>query len=286
MTNFSLEVLLRWASTEECPCQLEWSFLSSQFPKFTTSHVLVGEDAADVSFGGGLSWAVEIFNLFHPPKPSALDTQEQPALTPRRSARLAGQRTQQVISSQEIRGCASPTTSPGADPESYVGAAEPLSPLFPPLFPLSPPSFGYQHSSVSLEHTSWAALQGASGASLPRPQEGFSPSLHDSTRARTFPNPGSEDEFRDDIDQPNSPTSLTTAPTRQTTPGWDFDMADTNSREHGRMKVHTPLNTLSQRRQDAEMVFASTGDRSAMFAVLNSAAQDSEAWHPSGLARF
>ena len=284
MTAFSLEILLRLASTGESFCQLEWNFPSYQFPNFTTRHVLVEEGMDDVCFSGGLNWAARIFNHFHPLQPTRLDLEEE-TLPPTESN--SHQKTRQKLT--DGRPCGDDTGSESQTPWLGAGSDEfPIStPFEVPGTPLSTPPFHLDDGKIASVLRDPLAPPHDTALDLPCSLLGLSQNTLDSPTASGPTNSEYSDDWRDQAGSPTSQMSLTTGTTRQSTPEWDYDTPCGNDLiSQPSVKDQAQIDTLSQRRQEAESLYARNGDSSAILAVLDSAAQYSAAWFPSGFARF
>jgi hypothetical protein len=265
MTALSPDILSDWANSGNVSFKLEWTFLTRHaFPKFTTSHLLVQEDVADVSFGGGLGWALKIFRRFHPLQPFVWSLGEMPT----QPVHQRSTKPHQPIS-----------------PRVQLGTPILNTSEFPAL-PVSISSFSLASEPQSLPQVDpWMMTQDRWNSMSPHPQGSLHVGSHNQDPSRAVPY--LDEESGDDGDQPGTPASLTTATTRQSTPTGDNDAAACSSRSsHEHIKNQDYLNSLSQQRKAAERLYANTGNSNALFSVISSAARDSEAWHPSGLARF
>ncbi|KAK0641221.1 hypothetical protein B0T16DRAFT_211526 [Cercophora newfieldiana] len=266
MTAFTSDALLDLARKGTVSCRVEWSFLTCHsFPKFTTIHLLVLGDGAHISFGGGLSRFREIHRRFNPPQPHTSASREL-------QGRGASQENTEVVS-QLPSSRAEPTVPPAGNTSD------------PSVVPVSISSFSLGHGQPQRPRHSglWMPPQDNLLSALHRPLGGFPWNTQDTSAASHF---GQDNALRDDIDQPNTPGSLTTATTRQSTPDQDSDATQGGNWVHEQPKYQDHLDLLSRQRQEAERLYNNTGNSSALFSVLDSAARDSEAWHPSGFSRF
>lgn len=254
LTRFSASFLLGWASTGERFCQLEWIFQDFQFPKFTTRHVLVEEEATEIGFAGGLKWAYDMLLSFHPP----LETSDEPELE--HSPIPDSPKSDQTEGYDFCDGSSSRTcdNAAGYGP-AHGGPYVPLESSLPRI-PNFPPFSAPQCGDIA--------------SRLP---------AKDLTAAQGYPALRYEDDCTDEL---ASLTSLTTGTTRPSSPELPTETPYGRSRPDQYPIDREKLEALSQQRQAAVAQYEKNGDKSAMLSLLNSAAQFDGAWDSAGFARF
>jgi len=253
LTRFSASFLLSWVSKGERFCQLEWIFPNFQFPKFTTRHVLVQEEASHIAFAGGLQWAYDMLLYLHPSLETSGDLE------------LEHSSTQDFTEPQQIQGdelCG----------VSYSGSCDSIDAgqtSGVPYAPLDPPFAGFSGFPLPLTHQQAGMTSGLTAKDL-TPPEGY-PSL------------GYEDDYSD---EPGSPTSLTTGTTRPSSPELPNETHYGRSRPDQHPVDQERTEDFSRQRQAAVAQYEENGDKSAMLSVLNRAAQFDGVWDSAGFARF
>jgi len=284
LTNFSLGLLLNWASTGDCFCKLEWIFPSYKFPKFTTRHVLVQEGTDDVSFSGGLNWAIKILEYFHPPEDVLDDEDTQFSPT---ESHFAHQQPQQILPYERPhQACTeSPveTTYDAADCVCLPGVTSALPETLPsaPSLPLR-----YGKPPVYTQPEFLISQQMDMDASIPSSPKMFPDFAGQSTAIQTSLGCEIGDNYTDEDEDLRSSMSLTTATTRQSSPECLNSTPYGNSRQNFNAEERDRIEALSHQRQEAASQYARNGDSTSTFAVLDSAAQFRWAWDSSGFARF
>ncbi|KAH6843114.1 hypothetical protein B0I37DRAFT_212197 [Chaetomium sp. MPI-CAGE-AT-0009] len=82
----SIENLKQWTEASECFVKMVWIFPGWDHPRFTTRHLVVTDTApGNVSFSGGLDWAVKMWKAaqrFQPPSCPFLGRQIPPGWNP------------------------------------------------------------------------------------------------------------------------------------------------------------------------------------------------------------
>jgi hypothetical protein len=264
MTSFSAEILVRLASTGEAFCKMEWGFPDYPSPNFTTRHILVPEGLDEVYFSGGLDWAIQIFHFFHPSQSAGLDIEEQ---SPSPTEISSHQQAQQAPS------CTNHQDDIEADLEADWSDFDLERP------PSTSPELSETPPALSSLHLDNGRLPSAT-TGLFRSFGGVTPDAHD------YSNSEYGYDNNHGADPPMSPMSLTTGTTRQSTPEWISDTPNDDSHTGQSIKDQEQIKLLSWRKQEAQRLYVRNGDSTATLDVLNSAAQISEAWFPSGFARF
>jgi len=248
MAALSPDILSHLRGTKNITCKLVWSIPPFTFPKFTTSHALVGGDSTGVSFSGGLDWAIKISHRFNSSR--SMPTRNSQGESESGSNFVPPDRGVEPSTGETLQGPGLPISISSV----LLGEERPLA------YPSQMPA-----------HSGWRLFQDVGSPA----------------RGRTFQPSEHENACADDAEQPNSPASLTTATTRHTTPDLDHETAFHSDWAPSRVPGQSNhLDMLSRRRQEAERLYAETEDASSIFSLLDSAVQDNEAWHPSGLPRF
>jgi hypothetical protein len=264
MTSFSAEFLVRHASTGEAFCKMEWGFPDYPSPNFTTRHILVPEGLDDVYFSGGLDWAIQIFHFFHPSQSAGSDIEEEAPSPPESCSHQQAQQTPSCIDHQD-------DTEAEIETDWSAFGLE-RAPSTPPELSETPLAL----SSLHLDNCRHPSVT----TGLFRPFGGVTPDAHD------YSNSDYGYENNDIANPPMSPMSLTTGTTRQSTPEWISDTPSDDNHTGQSIKDQEQIKLLSQRKQEAQRLYARNGDSSATLDVLNSAAKVNAAWFPSGFARF
>jgi len=261
LTSFGLKKLLSWAASGDCFCTVDWAFWespkSSSHPGFSTRHLLTVEETADISFSGGLAWALRLLALLQRPhlasfvgrqavqdpcperinpQPSRKHSQHGPHPSPpesnQRRARLAI--TQQGVRQTIDRHLLHPSTPLPYHPNTTTQNT--------PITRVTTPAI--QH------FPSWAC------------------------------------EEDSDADQPESPEPLTTATTRENTPCADPGSQSYRDPVDEQIQRQMQISIFERRQRDAKDLYDRTGDSSELFNVLRGASQHSSLWQPSGRPYF
>ncbi|KAK1755687.1 hypothetical protein QBC47DRAFT_193354 [Echria macrotheca] len=288
--DVSLDDILDSASHGKVFCSVAWTFPNHQYPRFTTRHLVVPGDAADISFSGGLGWALKQLSFIQSRGKSASPAK---AVQPRRppGTTVHVKRPARALSLHTFgTGSPGPLQSANGPPALARTWSEPLRGIpLPPVRSLtsSPATIGSGiHAPTPLPiGTQVLALLGSTGllrdASTP-----FESGGQAGGHTRTSPPCGHlEKGVTETTTSPEPP--LTCATSRQSTPFWDSD--DETQQDAATAKdprIQDEIALLRRKRRAAEVLYEHTGDTSGRTALLRHAAQHSEVWYPSGRPRF
>ncbi len=282
-----VDFLLSYARTGEYFIQVEWTFPDHRRPKFTTRHVLsdTGEDTADLSFSGGLDFAVRLFDHYQSFQAASLSARQQPQ-SPSTPFQPGSQPMSQKLSCQ-YSGIGSLGSARGRDwletgalPSQGVPyhfpqtrrSASPLTVRGDQFLDCPSPT----PAATLREDVEMAPLSSADHSDLPirqpspdwMPDDGNGENCEDTS------------EDWDYLDNPDPPGLLSDseemAEAEQSVPGWRTESAS----EWAQREI------LQQKRQEAEALFARNGDPSGLLAVQQLARQFAENWHPMGVPYF
>ncbi|KAK3682566.1 hypothetical protein B0T22DRAFT_288394 [Podospora appendiculata] len=258
LSGCAIDSLLGWASTRDYFVKLEWMFPHYRHPKFTTRHLLVTDDTAQISFSGGLEWALRLWRHVQTLEVASPSIQTIPIL-PQRQLPAINER--QKLPSQNLFYMGQPQQhQPQSEHKICLGSC-PRSPwdlISTPLF-MPPPSADDETSTYS--GSTWTT------------------STHDTNpNPNTFATPTSS-EFSEEESRQSSPGL-------EFSPGLEYDDID-DDEGMGNYTVQQQIQTEAseQQKRAALDLFASNGDTSGMLAVMASMEEQqyfqSETWEPS-----